>query len=66
MTQFIVKADIFSMKRDLHFNGRIIGGENMTIEQVPYQIGLFFNRRFTCGGSILNANYILTAAHCTV
>jgi hypothetical protein len=30
--------------------GRIVGGRDVTIEQHPYQIGLFFNRRHTCGG----------------
>lgn len=45
--------------------GRIVGGTDRTIEQHPYQIGLFFNRGHTCGGSILSANHVLSAAHCT-
>lgn len=44
---------------------RIIGGEVTTIEERPYQISLEYGSRHRCGGSILNANTILTAAHCT-
>lgn len=45
--------------------GRIVGGADARIEDFPYQIGLFFNRRHTCGGSILNENTVISAAHCT-
>lgn len=45
--------------------GRIIGGVDSRIEDFPYMIGLFFNRRHTCGGSILNENTVISAAHCT-
>jgi hypothetical protein len=51
----------------------IIGGRQTPIEQVPWQVyiegGLFEaeGKTFTtfCGGSILDATHILTAAHCT-
>lgn len=45
--------------------GRIVGGSDSRIEDFPYQISLRFNGRHTCGGSILNANTVLSAAHCT-
>jgi trypsin len=45
--------------------GRIVGGNDADIENHAYQIGLFYNRRHSCGGSVLNANTILSAAHCT-
>jgi secreted trypsin-like serine protease len=45
--------------------GRIVGGRDTNIEEVPHQVVLHFSRRFTCGGSILNLNTILSAAHCT-
>jgi secreted trypsin-like serine protease len=32
----------------------------------PWQVSLIYADRFTCGGSILNENWILTAAHCAV
>ena len=43
---------------------RIIGGRPLNIEEVPYQVALYDKGLFICGGSILNANWILTAAHC--
>ncbi|XP_053975998.1 trypsin-1-like [Hylaeus volcanicus] len=48
------------------FDPRIINGEKVQIGEIPYQVSLQnkgSNRHF-CGGSVLNANYVLTAAHC--
>lgn len=49
---------------------RIIGGGTATIGQAPWQVALLdtsdpndFQAQF-CGGSILNARWVLTAAHC--
>lgn len=49
---------------------RIIGGTTASISQVPWQVALIdrtgrsdYQGQF-CGGSILNATWILTAAHC--
>lgn len=52
-------------RQQIDLEGRIVGGTDRTIEQHPYQIGLFFNRRHTCGGSVLSVNTVLSAAHCT-
>jgi secreted trypsin-like serine protease len=43
---------------------RIVGGSDDVIENIPWQISLQFNNQHACGGSILNENTILTAAHC--
>jgi len=43
----------------------IVGGTNTTIAAHPWQIALTTNAGFQfCGGSILNASWVLTAQHC--
>lgn len=50
--------------------GRIVSGDDATPHQAPYMVSVQVFRAatnaygHTCGGSILTANYILTAAHC--
>jgi len=48
-------------------NPRIVGGETAVPHSWPWQVGLSANgqRSFTCGGSLLNEEWIMTAAHCT-
>ncbi|XP_026464943.1 trypsin-1-like [Ctenocephalides felis] len=43
---------------------RIIGGVPAAVGEFPHQISLRYRQYHTCGGSILNPSYILTAAHC--
>ncbi|XP_043067483.1 trypsin alpha-4 [Drosophila bipectinata] len=43
---------------------RIIGGENISIEKVPWQVSLQVNGQHFCGGAIYNESFIITAAHC--
>jgi len=45
---------------------RIVGGTVIPIEQVPYIISMQRFGAHRCGGVIISANRILTAAHCTV
>nr|AAB66650.1 serine proteinase [Herdmania momus] len=44
----------------------IVGGTTVTHGSIPWQVSLRLKRelRHFCGGSILNRNWILTAAHC--
>jgi len=53
--------------------GRVIGGRDGMIEQFPWQASLQRFRLFplfvpdwahTCGASIINSEWLLTAAHC--
>ncbi|XP_051156161.1 chymotrypsin-2-like [Leptopilina boulardi] len=61
---------ISSNARDLEkksLNPRIINGRKALPGELPYQVSLQTTSNFPfCGGSILNENYVLTAAHCVV
>ena len=52
--------------------GQIVGGGPAAITDVPWQVGLLSAgegptwERQSCGGSIISAEWILTAAHCVV
>ncbi|KAK2577964.1 hypothetical protein KPH14_012264 [Odynerus spinipes] len=47
-------------------NGRIVGGEDVKIEKVPYQVSLQVYGFAFCGGSIIAENWVLTAGHCMI
>ncbi|CAF1031738.1 unnamed protein product [Brachionus calyciflorus] len=55
-------------KPTIQTTGRIIHGDNSIPNQWPWHVAVFFKlgikHNFFCGGSILNQNHILTAAHC--
>jgi secreted trypsin-like serine protease len=44
--------------------GKIVGGEEATEHAWPWQVALFIDDAWFCGGSIISENYVLTAAHC--
>lgn len=48
----------------------VVGGATIEISEAPYQVRLSYEPDhadgFTCGGSILSENFILTAAHCVL
>jgi len=47
-----------------HFFNRIVGGTEAEPYTHPYIVAIRTSRGHFCGGSIINANYILSAAHC--
>ena len=46
-------------------NSRIIGGFEVPIHSIPFQVALYQNGGFNCGGSLISPSYVLTAAYCT-
>ncbi|XP_055856882.1 trypsin beta-like [Episyrphus balteatus] len=45
-------------------DGRIVGGEETTISEFPYQLSMMNRGSHSCGASLLTPRYALTAAHC--
>lgn len=47
-------------------SGRIVGGQELHIDSVPYFCSIMYKKRHLCGCSIISEQFILTAAHCRV
>ncbi|KAJ8918129.1 hypothetical protein NQ315_011586 [Exocentrus adspersus] len=45
-------------------DGRIVGGNNATIQEYPYMVSIQSNGTHNCGGAIVTSTWILSAAHC--
>ena len=43
---------------------KIVGGVEAAENQWPWQVALFIDDAWFCGGSLISENYVLTAAHC--
>lgn len=57
----------FGLNNGPSISPRIIGGQEAAPHAYPYQVAIyvtFTGRKDFCGGSLVSANYVLTAAHC--
>lgn len=43
---------------------RIVGGRPTGVNRYPWVAKLMYENHFHCGGSLINSDYVLTAAHC--
>ena len=43
----------------------IVGGEEAKAGDFPFIVSILINGTHDCGGTLLNANTVLTAAHCS-
>ena len=43
---------------------RVIGGVTARKGAWPWQVGIYYNGRFHCGGSLVTPYWFVTAAHC--
>ncbi|XP_052855555.1 trypsin beta-like [Drosophila gunungcola] len=60
----LLAINFLSARRVPRPEERIVGGQNIEIEQAPWQVSLQVNGEHYCGGSIYNKDIIITAAHC--
>nr|CAH0106510.1 unnamed protein product [Daphnia galeata] len=44
--------------------GRIVGGTEAVPHSLPWQVALFIDDQYFCGGSLISNEWVLTAAHC--
>jgi len=59
-------AEEIARARSEQASTRIVGGVQAVYGEYPWQISLQYLGSHSCGGSILNTNTILTAAHCFI
>ncbi|CRL01593.1 CLUMA_CG014320, isoform A [Clunio marinus] len=52
-------------RNQIGVGGKIVGGEEIKIEDVPYQASIQFFGMHICGGAIISKDCVITAAHCT-
>merc|ERR1711936_845361 len=63
------KASAYNLADECGIEGppskdRIVGGFEAEPNQWPWQVALFIDNAWFCGGALISENYVLTAAHC--
>ena len=49
---------------DFDFQQRIVGGVELAVSNIPWQVQILVDDTYACGGTILDDLTILSAAHC--
>ncbi|XP_042886535.1 trypsin-like [Penaeus japonicus] len=56
------------LQDDLQDDSKIVGGQEVEPGSLPYMVALYMNVsgevKYHCGGAIISAHHVLTAAHC--
>ncbi|XP_034472551.1 trypsin [Drosophila innubila] len=60
-----VSAAVVASPRDQSGpDGRVVGGVSASVNAAPYAVSMQYKGTHYCAASILNANWLVTAAHC--
>ncbi|CAB3382533.1 Hypothetical predicted protein [Cloeon dipterum] len=51
-------------KTSIYLEKQIVGGSLASLGQFPWQALIYIDNTYLCGGSLILANWVLTAAHC--
>lgn len=46
------------------YSARVVNGDNASPHSWPWQVSLRVNNGHICGGSLINNQWVVTAAHC--
>ncbi|KAF6084009.1 coagulation factor VII [Phyllostomus discolor] len=58
------KIPVLEKGNDREHQGRIVGGKVCPKGECPWQVGLKMNGVLLCGGTLINATWVVSAAHC--
>jgi hypothetical protein len=59
-----VGEDIVNKQRPIREEGRVVGGQASQPAAWPWVVALYRDGEFHCGGVLLDASWVMTAAHC--